>query len=131
MVLQPAAANDASTACADARADSQVAIGDPRRGGRGGFLELPDLHTVPAGMDVHVAGFERGDLGPAGGEEKIARLGLAQAGHRRSALVIGDRGEEVLHDRLGDVDVGDALQPAPGGVAVDLEHHEPAVGRAR
>ena len=69
---------------ADTGADSQVAIGDPRRGGRGGFLELADLHTVPAGVDVHVAGFERGDLGAAGGEEKIARLGLAQAGHRRT-----------------------------------------------
>ena len=69
---------------ADARADFQVAIGDPRRGGRGGFLEVRGLHAVAAGMDVHVAGFERGELGAAGGEEKIARLGLAQAGHRRA-----------------------------------------------
>ena len=49
-------------------------------------IGMPTLvaNYVPAGMDVHVAGFERGDLGAAGGEEKIARLGLAQAGHRRA-----------------------------------------------
>ena len=38
--------------------------------------------------------------------------------------------EEVLDHRVRDVDVGDALQAAPGRVGVDLEHQEPAVGRA-
>ena len=40
----------------DARADLQVAIRDPGRGGRGGVKELSHLHAVAGSMDVNVAG---------------------------------------------------------------------------
>ena len=46
----------------------------------GARLELGDLHAVAAGVDVHVAGFERVELGAAGGEEQIADLRLGSGG---------------------------------------------------
>ena len=84
MVLQPAAANDASTAWRMRAPILRSLSAIQGAAAAAASSNCADLHTVAAGMDVHVTGFERGDLGAAGGEEKIARLGLAQAGHRRT-----------------------------------------------
>ena len=58
LVLQPAAAIEASTARKDARADLHAGCRDERRRCDGAGLELGDLHAVAAGVDVDVAGLE-------------------------------------------------------------------------
>ena len=66
---------------ADALPDREIGSRNPRCRRLGARLELRRLHVVAAGMDVHVARLQRGELGAAGGEESVARFALAQAGH--------------------------------------------------
>ena len=88
----------------DACADANAGRGDERRRRDGARLELGDLHAVPGGVDVHVAGLQCVELGAAGGEEKLADLRSRSSRAwlcmrlGRASPMLGDGEQEILGD---------------------------------